>query len=267
MTGSFLDEIALGRYVPGTSPLHKTAPAWKALLFSAVAVASFFFQSATSFLVLGLCLAVCSLGSGLPQKLFWRSLRPINLLALFTILTWAFINHNQASIFHPQFSWQGLHIGGLYAGRLAIITLLTTLFFLTTRPAEAIGLGIKSLAPLRLFGTSQEELSLLVHLAYRFVPLLRREIEEIALGRKARNLPPPRGAWQRAKASSSTLIYIFVGALKRAETASFTLEERRVAENWTSLGGEHSTRGFGGWCSLLILVVLGALIAWDPLLL
>ena len=173
MTGSFLDEIALGRYVPGTSPLHKTAPAWKALLFSAVAVASFFFQSATSFLVLGLCLAVCSLGSGLPQKLFWRSLRPINLLALFTILTWAFINHNQASIFHPQFSWQGLHIGGLYAGRLAIITLLTTLFFLTTRPAEAIGLGIKSLAPLRLFGTSQEELSLLVHLGIMMLNKLR----------------------------------------------------------------------------------------------
>lgn len=267
MTGTFLDEIALGRYIPGESPLHRASAYWKALVFGFLAVAIFFFHSASAFLIVGLCIAFCSLSAGIPQKLFWRSLRPVNLLAIFTIAAWAYINHGDASLMAPKFSWQGLQIGGLYAGRLLVITLLTTLFFLTTRPAEAIGLGIRSLTPLRLIGITQEELSLLVHLAYRFVPLLRREIEEMRLGRKARNLPSPRGLFKRIQAATNTLVYIFVGALHRAETASFALEERRAAENWKALEAANASKGLGGWCLSLLTCAGICLLVWDHALL
>ena len=214
---------------------------------------------------MGALVAVLSLSCQLPQKLFWRSLRPINLLALFTIIAWAYINHGEASILAPAFSLQGLHRGGLYAARLALITLLTTLFFLTTPPQDAISLGIKSLKPLRLLGIEQHELSLLVHLAYRFIPLLRREIEEVRLGRLARNLPRPKGL-ARLKEGFDTLVFLFVGALKRAETMSFALEERGVVDQWEHRPGK-SLKGHGEWM-LISMVLLSALAVWkDGLLL
>ena len=260
--GSFLDEIALGRFVEGESPLHRCRTNWKALVFTAVAAITFFFQSASAFFLLGLLVGFVSLKSGLPQRLFWRSLRPVNLLAIFTIASGAFLNHPGA----PYFSWEGLHSGGLYAARLVFITLLTTLFFLTTRPQAAITFGINLLRPLKLVGIDREELSLLVHLAYRFVPLLRREIKELALGRKARNLPPPKGPILRAKAALDTLVFLFVGALKRAEITGLALEQRRVVDTWSNSSSEDG-EGFGSWMTLL-LALAGAVLLWkDPLLL
>lgn len=262
MSGSFLDDIAFGRHVEGDSPLHRAWPAGKAFIFCAVAVAAFFLHSATAFLGLGLLLGLLARVAGVPHSLFWRSLRPVYLLALFTVLAWATINHPQASPLHPVFSWQGLHTGGLYAARLMVITLLTTLFLLTTRPDQAVNLGIKLLTPFRLLGIDQHELSLLVHLAYRFVPLLRREIREVQLGKKARNLPPPRGIWARARAATDSLVFLFVGALHRAETTSYALEDRDVLETWQHQETGDNPRGSGGWM-LLSMVVLTAILLWK----
>ena len=266
MANSFLDEIALGRYIEGDSPLHRSRPSWKVLFFSLVAIATFFFKSATAFFLLGIVIAILALACALPQKLFWRSLRPVNLLAVFTILAGAYINHPLASTLAPTFSWTGLHNGGLYAGRLFLITLLTTLFLLTTRPQAAISLGIKLLSPLRLLGIEKQELSLLVHLAYRFVPLLRRELKEMELGRKARNLPLPHSFSGKLKVATNQLIFMFVGALKRAETTSFALEQRRVLDNWNRTGPD-DTHGLGGWMCLLLLLSTGLLLWKDGSLL
>ena len=109
--GSFLDEIALGRYVEGDSPFHRSGTGWKFAVLTVVASITFFFQSASAFTIVGLATAWVAWRAGLPQRLFWRSLRPVNLLAVFTILAGAFLNHAQASALHPSFSLEGLHSG------------------------------------------------------------------------------------------------------------------------------------------------------------
>jgi len=266
-TGSFLDEIALGRYVEGTSSLHLASTGWKATLFALVGGLAFLYQSASAFALVGLVVGILAWRAGLPQLLFWRSLRPVNLLVVFTLLAAAFWTAPDSSALHPVFSWPGLHKGGLYAARLVLITLLTTLFFLTTRPQQAIRFGIALLSPLRWVGISRQELSLLVHLAYRFVPLLRREIKEMTAGRMARNLPLPRSPLSRARLYLDAIVFIFVGALHRAEIMGLALEQRRVVEQWESNSAEgENGRGPGVWSVFLFLV--SALTLWkDPLLL
>lgn len=229
-------------------------------------MATFFFHSASAFFLLGLILAVLSRSAGLPQTLYWRSLRPINVLALFTIVTGALVNHPGSSFLEPSFSWEGLRVGGLYAARLVTITLITTLFLLTTEPRSAVNFGIRVLKPLRLLGIQQQELSLLVHLAYRFVPLLRREIQEVDRGRRARNLPPPKGLRAKTKEGLDIIIFLFVGSLHRAETTAFALEQRRVLENW-NLVSEKNKPGLGGWMSILLIASTVLLLWGDPFLL
>lgn len=266
-TGTFLDEIALGRTIEGTSPLHRASAGWKALLFALVAVATFFWQSASSFLALGVLLAALARWSGIPALLFWRSLRPVTLLALFTILAGAYLRGQNSHVEGLVFSLQGLSEGGLYAARLFVITLLTTLFFLTTKAADTVSLGIKVLTPLRWLGISQGELSLLVHLAYRFVPLLRREVEEMALGRVARGLPAPKSLVQRAGLKFGQLIHLFVGALQRAETTAMALEQRRVVDGWVKQREGTSSWGWGGAQTALLALTAALLFQVDGLLL
>ena len=270
--GSFLDEIALGRYIEGDSPLHLAGTGWKFGVLTVVASITFFFQSASAFLVVGSVTALLAWRAGLPQTLFWRSLRPVNLLALFTVLAGAFLNHPQASALHPSFSWEGLHAGGLYGARLMLLTLMTTLFFLTTRPSDAIQFGIFLLKPLKWLGIDQQELSLLVHLAYRFVPLLRKELKEFSAGRRARNLPAAKGPVGRVKQAQEALIFLFVGALHRAEITGLALEQRRVAEEWQSsqpsaVNTCTARTGLGGWMSLLYLLSAGLALWIDPAML
>jgi energy-coupling factor transport system permease protein len=253
--GSFLDEIALGRYIEGGSPLHLAGTGWKFTVLAVVASITFLFQSASAFVVVGAVTALVAWRAGLPQRLFWRSLRPVNMLAIFTLVAGAFLNHAQAGALHPTFSWPGLHTGGLYAARLVLLTLMTTLFFLTTRPADAIKFGIFLLKPLKWLGIDQQELSLLVHLAYRFVPLLRKELKEFSAGREARNLPS-KGPFGRFTQAQEALTFLFVGALHRAEITGLALQQRRVLDEWQS-AAPSAHRGLGGWMSLLYLASAG----------
>lgn len=222
----------LGRFQPGGSPLHRS-PTWgKGLLLTGVGLASFWLKSASAFAILGCGLAGLAALAGIAQLTFWRSLRPLLLLATLALLAGAFLNPSEASLTAPHFSWTGLHTGALYAARLLVITLLTTLFFLTTPPEEAISLGVRFLTPLRLIGIEARELSLLVHLAYRFVPLLARELEELERGRRARNLPPPAGILARGQQAVDILVTLVVGALHRAETTGLAIDQRGVLESW-----------------------------------
>lgn len=259
-------DLALGRYVRAQSRLHQAPPWGKALLLGGLALLAFWFQSATAFALMGLALAWLAWISELPQRGFWRSLRPLLMLAAFTLLSSAFFHPAVATWSSPEFSWLGLHRGAVYAARLLLVTLLTTLFFLTTLPDDAISLGVRLMAPLRLLGIEQKELSLLVHLAYRFVPMLSREVEERRWGRLARNLPAPRGPWGRMQEGADSLVSLIVGALHRAESTALSMEQRGVLENWrpARLSGG---RAAGLWPLLLTVLLGAALVHFDPVLL
>ncbi len=83
-----------------------------------------------------------------------------------------------------------------------------------------------------MIGIESKELSLLVHLAYRFVPLLGRELDELDRGRRARNLRPPAGPLGRARQSLDTVVTVIIGSLHRAETTGLAIEQRGVLESW-----------------------------------
>lgn len=200
--------------------------------------------------------------AGIPQRAFWRSLRPLLLLAAFTIAAGAFFNHPTGSIMAAQFSWAGLHKGAVYAARLLLITLLTTLFFLTTPPDDAISLGVLLMAPLRLLGIESKELSLLVHLAYRFIPLLAGELEQMRRGRRARNLPPPRGVVARGRQLADSLVTVIIGALHRAETTGLAMEQRGLLEHWQTTPPSRG-RWAGLWPLLLTSLLVGLLLGAD----
>lgn len=262
-SGTFLDELALGRYLVANSPMH-AAPAWgKALILTLVAMASFLLKSALGFTLLGLGVAALGKLSKIPQVTLWRSLRPLLLLAAFALLAGAFLNHPQGSFFHPVFSWDGLHQGALYAARLLVITLLTTIFFLTTPPEEAITLGVKVMAPMRLLGIDSKELSLLVHLAYRFVPTLVREIEAMRLGRRARNLPPPVGSWARGREAVDSLVALLVGSLHRAENTGLAIDQRGLLETWRVQEDGRATHLLSLWPAFGLLLLTGLALSLD----
>lgn len=249
-------ELAIGRYLPGDSPLHHAPAIGKAALLAAIGVSGFWLHSAAAFTALGLALSGIARLAGVPQVVLWRSVRPLLLLAALTVAAGAFLQPPVGSLWHPQFSWAGLHKGALYAARLLLITLLTTVFFLTTPSDDAISLGVRLLAPLRLLGIDSKELSLLVHLAYRFMPLLIRELDEMRWGRQARNLPPARGPLAGPRQAVDSLVTVVISALHRAETTGMAMEQRGLLQHWQPVPPRT-----GRWSGLWPLLGSGALVA------
>lgn len=233
---------------------------------ASLAVAAFWLNSATAFAALGLALALTAKVSGLPQRTFWRSLRPLLAIAAFTLLAGAFLTSTPTTPFQLGFTYAGLHKGALYAARLLLITLFTTLFFLTTKPDDAISLGVRLMAPLKLIGIEAKELSLLVHLAYRFVPLLSREVEEMRRGRQARNLTPERGPLARLRETADTIVTIIIGALHRAEVTAMAMEQRGVLEHWKPAAISRG-RPAGLWPLILLAALTAGLLSVDGRLL
>jgi energy-coupling factor transporter transmembrane protein EcfT len=262
---SSFSELAVGRFRPGDSPLHQAPAAGKAVLLGALGVAGFWLQSAAAFAAIGLALAALAWLARLPQGVFWRSLRPLLLLAALTVTAGAFLHPPVGTLTDPQFSWAGLHKGALYAARLLLITLLTTLFFLTTPPDDAISLGMRLLAPLRLLGIESRELSLLVHLAYRFMPLLVRELEEMRWGRLARNLPATAGPLAGPKDAVDSLVSVVISALHRAETTAVAIEQRGLLDHWTP-APLRSGRWSQLWPLLATCALVGLLLSQDAYL-
>lgn len=251
-TNVFAD-LAIGRTVPGSSLLHQAPPLGKAALLCLLAVGTFGLTSTLSVAIVGLSLSLLAALARIPQTMFWRSLRPLLPIAFFTILSGLFFQGPPAGSHLFKASWEGLHLGALYSARLLLITLISSLFFLTTPADHAVALGITLLTPLRLIGIEPKELSLLVHLAYRFIPLLTHEIEAMNQGRRARGLSPPQGLIHRIKDVRDRVTSLVICAIHRAEITAMALEDRMIVENWKAPPLFH-----GRWIGLLPLgIALG----------
>jgi hypothetical protein len=68
----------------------------------------------------------------------------------------------------------------------------------------------------------------------------------------------------KARQAQEALVFLFVGALHRAEITGLALEQRQVVEKWSSPEAtpRESSNGFGGWMTTL-LISCAALALWG----
>lgn len=225
-----MNNLVIGQFVPGDGFLYKIDPRTKIMVTIGYVFVLVFAQNwvtyAWSAAFLGLALLLTKQGLGL----YWRGLKPILWLIMFTVILQLAFSGGTPVLFQLGFikvTQPGL-INGIYVVvRFVLIVLMSTILTITT-PPTSIASAIESLLkPLKAVKVPVAELALMLSIALRFVPLLMGETDKIMKAQKSRGMSMSTGSlMKRAKAVVPLLVPLFVGALQRAFDLANAMEVR-----------------------------------------
>jgi len=224
-----LNDIQIGRYLPGDSVLHRMDPRVKIVLLFFFLLVIFFVENPAGFVALAVSVGVLMIVSRVPLMMQLRSIRPILWIVLFTFGVHLFMTPGTEVFRLGPFTatWEGIARGAYIGLRLILLILLSTLLTLTTSPLRLTD-GLEALlSPLRRVGVPVHELAMMMTLALRFVPTLLEELDRIMKAQKARGADFEHGnIMQRLRAIVPVLVPLFLSAFRRADELALAMEAR-----------------------------------------
>ncbi len=213
----FFDDLTLGRYVPGNSPLHRLDPRIKLLalplLMPAVFAGADWSRLALLALIAGLLLAV----SGLSPRLWWRGVWAFRWFFLFTLALHLFFSPGRTLWGIAWLSQDGLLRGSLVCLQLTLALLFSSLLSLTTSPAQLTAAIAALLRPLERLGLPVRGFAAGLAGAWQFLPLLREEAQG-QMQRARQQADPGRGSLdERLRTVVGLLTPLLYRLIDRAE--------------------------------------------------
>ena len=225
-----MDNMILGRYIPGDSIIHRLDPRSKLLAMFLLIVISFWANNPVTNLLLFVVTGIFISLSGVPLSFFIKGLRSMFFLIAFTtIFQLFFISSGQVlwEIGFIKITSHGIEQAGIIFCRFVLIIFFSTLLTLTTMPlslATAVG---SLLSPLKRFKVPVHEIGLMLSMSLRFVPTLMDDTIRIMNAQKARGVDFGEGSIiQKVKAMIPILIPLFATSLKRADSLATAMEAR-----------------------------------------
>jgi len=180
---ALIDDITLGRFVPGDSLLHRLDPRIKLFGLPLLVIAAFAAPAAGQRLALALLAAGLILLGGGHWRFFGRGLWLLRWLFLFTLLLHLLLSPGRTLLGSAWLSLDGLLRGLQVCEQLALAVLFSSLLTLTTSPPQLAAAVAAVLRPLGRLGFPARESAMLLLLVLHFIPLLREEaLAELGAG-------------------------------------------------------------------------------------
>ncbi|MBR6616227.1 MAG: energy-coupling factor transporter transmembrane protein EcfT [Lachnospiraceae bacterium] len=224
-----LRDITLGQYYPIDSVLHRMDPRTK-LFATMVYIASLFIaDSLLVYVVAALFLAAAIRMSKVPVKFMVRGLKSVLVLLLISVSFNLFLTPGTPifKIGFLQMTWEGVEFAAFMAVRLIFLVLGSTILTLTTTPNQLTDGLEKSLGFLGKVGVPVHEVSMMMSIALRFIPILIEETDKIMKAQMARGADFESGNLiQKAKAMVPLLVPLFISAFRRATDLAMAMEAR-----------------------------------------
>lgn len=265
-----LSDITLGQYFPGNSFIHRLDPRTKILATIIYIIAIFFADKPLAYGLLGAFAAVVIFISRLPWLLVFKSLKPIWIIVVLTMLIHMFTAPGEHIVFTWKFlsvTEEGLSMGLKMAIRLILLLLFSSVLTFTTSPIVLTD-GIESLLrPLKSVGVPAHELAMMMTIALRFIPTLLEETDRIMKAQTARGADFASGnILERMKNMLPLLVPLFISAFRRADELAVAMEARcyRGGEGRTRMHElAYCGRDYLALALALTLAVLLAVLRWG----
>lgn len=224
-----ITRIPIGQSLQGHSYMHRLDPRTKLVALMVYVLCLFFAQTSVSlFLAILIFFGMVALAQ-VPLSYLLKSLKWVWIFLCITLIFHLLFTRGGAI----WLSWgivrideQGVYTGLILVIRIMLLVLASSLFSLTTKPFE-LTLGLERLlSPLKKLRVPVQELSLMVSIAIRFIPILLQELQKLMQAQRARGARFDGTLRDRARAYMSTIIPLFLSALKRAEELALAMEAR-----------------------------------------
>ena len=224
-----LRDITIGQYYPTGSAIHRMDPRVKLFGTLVFLISVFAYKGIVGFAVVTLFLAGIIGISRVPFRYMVKGLRAILILMLITALFNLFLTPGEVlvSFWKLRITREGVVSAVRMAFRLTYLILGTSIMTRTTTPNQLTDGLEKSLAPLRRLHVPVHEISMMMSIALRFIPILIEETDKIMKAQMARGASFDEGnIIKKAKALIPLLVPLFISAFRRANDLAMAMEAR-----------------------------------------
>ena len=225
-----MDNMILGRYIPGNSIVHRLDPRSKLVAMILLIIIVFWANNPITNVILFVATGIFVALSEVPLSFFIKGLRSMFFLIAFTTLFQLFFISGGDVLFEMGFikiTTQGIEQAGIIFCRFVLIIFFSTLLTLTTMPLSLATAVESLLGPLKRFKVPVHEIGLMLSMSLRFVPTLMDDTIRIMNAQKARGVDFGEGnIIQKVKAMIPILIPLFATSLKRADSLATAMEAR-----------------------------------------
>ena len=225
-----LNDMTMGRFLPGRSLLHRSDPRTKIVLTLIVIAITFILKSFPALILLQIMITGLACRTGKPLQQSLRNLRPVLYLAVVAVVANLLFVKGEPLIDYGllrHISREGADISAKMVLRLVLLAGAASLLTFTTTPfALADGLE-KLLTPLNRIGIPVSEVALMMLIALRFMPVIVDEAGKLIVIQSARSADFNRGnLLQRARSYLPLFIPLFAGIARRGDAMATAMEAR-----------------------------------------
>ena len=223
-----LRDITLGQYYPADSILHRLDPRVK-FVGTLVYVISLFLFHNWGYLLGTVFLAVMIKLSKVPFKFITKGLKSIFVLLAITMVFNILFTPGEVliRIWKITITREGVAMACRMSVRLIFLMIGSSLMTLTTTPNQLTDALESLLGPLKKIHVPVHEISMMMSIALRFIPILIEETDKIMKAQMARGADFESGNLvQRAKSMIPILVPLFVSAFRRATDLAMAMEAR-----------------------------------------
>ena len=233
-------DITLGQYYPADSILHKLDPRVKLTATLAFIAALFLAEGWPGYLTATVFLAMVIKLSKVPFSFMVRGLKAIVMILMITVIFNLFLTPGDrilVQVWKLRITDAGLRTAVFMAVRLIYLIVGSSVMTLTTTPNDLTDGLERLMSPLKKLRVPVHEVSMMMSIALRFIPILLEETDKIMKAQIARGADFENGNLiQKAKNLVPLLVPLFISAFRRANDLAMAMEARCYH------GGEGRTR-------------------------
>jgi len=225
-----LNSVLIGQYRHGDTVIHKVDPRFKIIwTIIIMAVIAFtldlvVFAGLTVYLIVLFALAKIS-----PRRILPVLKMSILLFLITFILHVVFAEPGGTvylSIWGMDVSSKGLTNGLMYSYRIFLFLLSAAVLNLTTSPLDISDGLLRLIRPLRHLRIPVNDISMMLFIALRFIPVLSDEARTIHAAQVSRGMKVREGPMGRFKSLLPLMLPMLVGVVRRAEQLAIAIESR-----------------------------------------
>lgn len=222
-------DITLGQYYPVDSVIHRLDPRTKLFGTMIYIISLFFASNLWCYAAATLFLIIIVRVSRVPFKFIVKGLKAVVFLLLISVSFNLFLTGG-----HPIFKLgfltitaEGVRLALFMGLRLMYLVIGSSVMTLTTTPNQLTDGLEKGLSLLKRLRVPVHEISMMMSIALRFIPILIEETDKIMKAQMARGADFESGnLLKRAKNMIPLLVPLFVSAFRRATDLAMAMEAR-----------------------------------------
>lgn len=222
-------EITIGQYYQTESPIHRLDPRVKLIATFAYIISLFVVHSWTGYLIAAVAVAIVIAASHVPFGYIMRGMKGVMMILMITVIFNLFLTEGRPLVhfWKLTITYEGVDFASKMAVRLIFLIIGSSLMTLTTTPNQLTDALEDVLGPLKKIHVPVHEISMMMSIALRFIPILMEETDKIMKAQMARGADfESKNLMKKIQSLVPLLVPLFISAFRRANDLAMAMEAR-----------------------------------------